>query len=92
MCSLKGRPEEILATNSSITNNSTAQAKNRLDAALARLEKALTAKLNQPDAGADLAATLETAQREVADLKNKNQIVSTRLDTAISNLKTIIGD
>lgn len=81
-----------MATNSSITNNSAKQAKNRLDAALERLDKALAAKLNQPDTAADLAATLETAQREVADLKNKNQIVSTRLDTAISNLKTIIGD
>ncbi len=81
-----------MATGSTQSNISTTQAKQRLNSALDRLDAALAKKVDAPAADDGMQAELDAARREITDLKNKNQTVSARLDTAIGNLKSILGD
>ncbi|MEK9678947.1 MAG: hypothetical protein VW169_11215 [Rhodospirillaceae bacterium] len=81
-----------MATGSTQSNNSVTQAKQRLNSALDGLVAALAKKADAPAADDGLQAELDAARKEITDFKNKNQTVSNRLDTAIGNLKTILGD
>ncbi len=92
MCGVKERLEEILATGSTQSNISVTQAKQRLNSALDRLDAALAKKAEARAADDGLQAERDAARKEIADLKNKNQTVSARLDTAIGNLKSVLGD
>jgi|TARA_B100000315_G_scaffold239797_1_gene258989 hypothetical protein len=68
------------------------QARNRLDAALERLEKAFE---KGPKDGGDqsgLAAELSTARDEIGSLKDSNKAVSKRIDSAIGKVRDLIGD
>ena len=78
------------------------RSRDRLEAAVKRLETALS---NNPRAGAGeadeaaisdqvaaLTQTLETLEAENASLRNINSQVSDRLDSAIGRFKLVIGD
>ena len=96
LCDLKQRDEPILTTNStksySGTQTKSEKAKLRVETALTRLEKALEEKLVQtPDLG-NLSGKLDSAKREIVQLKDKNLAIAARLDSAIDKMKTILGN
>lgn len=63
----------------------------RLEAAVARLEGALeTHARKSGESDAALARSLSAAETENAELKTLNRAVSGRLDTAIGRLKSIL--
>jgi hypothetical protein len=75
------------------------RARARLDAAVDRLEVALTNRAmnaagDNPDSEIvrDLEAELETLRGQNAHLKTVNETVSGRLDGAIGRLKDVIGE
>ena len=77
------------------------RARARLDSAVARLEEALDRRLDSlPDAAGKptaktpsaLVEELESLRDENAKLKGLNEIVTTRLDAAIGQLRTAIGN
>ena len=68
------------------------QARDRLDAALERLDKAVEGGGPKGDKMSGLAAELSAARGEIDSLKNNNTEVSERLGAAISKVKTMIGN
>ena len=65
-------------------------AKSKLDAALSRLEKAIDTKANSAVGSGALVKELAAAKAEISQLKEKNQVVSTRLDGAIGRMKVVL--
>jgi len=84
-----------LANPSTQSTSSIQAAKSKLDAALDRLDKVIETKAksaNGSGAGnGKLDKELTAAKAEISELKEKNQIVSTRLDGAIDRMKEILG-
>ncbi len=62
----------------------------KLDAALTRLEKAIDNKSILADGSDGLGKELIAAKAEISQLKEKNQVVSTRLNGAIGRMKEIL--
>ena len=85
-----------MATNStnipSMANSPEGKAKLRLEIALTRLEKALEEKVALPAESQNLSVKLDSANREIAELKSKNLSVAERLHSTINKMKTILGD
>jgi peptidoglycan hydrolase CwlO-like protein len=83
-----------LANPSTQSTSSIQAAKSKLDAALDRLDKAIETKAkssNGSGAGnGKLGKELTAAKAEISELKEKNQVVSTRLDGAIDRMKEIL--
>ncbi len=70
------------------------RARVRLDAAVARLEKALRQQDGSPSASGDQVQTrdLEALRGENSRLREINETVSARLDGAIGRLNAVIGE
>jgi hypothetical protein len=66
-------------------------AKSKLDAALTRLETVIDARPISADGSDGLGEELTAAKAEIYQLKEKNQVVSSRLDGAIDRMKEILG-
>jgi hypothetical protein len=66
-------------------------AKSKLDAALTRLETVIDARPISVDGSDGLGEELTAAKAEISQLKEKNQVVSSRLDGAIDRMKEILG-
>ncbi|GEM_PF-939678 len=83
-----------MAKPSTQSTSSIQVAKSKLDAALDRLDKAIDSKAkstNGSGAGnSKLNKELSAAKAEISELKEKNQIISTRLDGAIGHMKEIL--
>jgi len=83
-----------LAKPSTKSTSSIQAAKSKLDAALDRLDKAIESKAKSSNGSGTgngkLDKELTAAKTEISELKEKNQIVSTRLDGAIDRMKEIL--
>jgi hypothetical protein len=79
-----------LANTSTQSTSSIQVAKAKLDAALTRLEKSIESKTGSASGNGALDKELVAAKAEISELKEKNQIVSTRLDGAIDRMKEIL--
>ena len=71
---------------------SSGKAKLRLETALSHLEKVLEEKASELKNKESPTAKLEIAKQEIIELKIKNDSIANRLDSAIENLKQLIGD
>ena len=65
-------------------------AKSKLDAALTRLETVIDNKPISADGSDGLGEELVAAKAEISQLREKNQVVSSRLDGAIGRMKEIL--
>ena len=79
-----------MANTSTQSTSSIHAAKSKLDAALTRLEKAIDTKANSTGGSDGLSSELVAAKAEISELKEKNQVVSNRLDGAIGRMKEIL--
>jgi hypothetical protein len=79
-----------LANTSTQSTSSIQVAKAKLDAALTRLEKSIESKTGSASGNGALDKELVAAKAEISELKEKNQIVSTRLNGAIDRMKEIL--
>ena len=66
--------------------------KQKLDTALARLEKAIEGKVEPSKKMSDLHEELFVARKELQNLREKNSLASMRLDNVISQIKRILGN
>lgn len=79
-----------MANTSTQSTSSIQVAKAKLDAALTRLEKSIEFKTGSASGNGALDKELVAAKAEISELKEKNQIVSTRLYGAIDRMKEIL--
>ena len=83
-----------MAKPSTQSTSSIQAAKSKLDTALVRLDKVIKAKAkttkDSRGGNGKLDKELTAAKAEISELKEKNQIVSTRLDGAIDRMKEIL--
>lgn len=79
-----------MANTSTQSTSSIQVAKAKLDAALTRLEKSIESKTGSASGNGALDKELVAAKAEISELKEKNQIVSTRLNGAIDRMKEIL--
>lgn len=79
-----------MANTSTQSTSSIQVAKAKLDAALTRLEKSIESKTGSASGNGALDKELVAAKAEISELKENNQIVSTRLYGAIDRMKEIL--
>lgn len=79
-----------MANTSTQSTSSIQVAKAKLDAALTRLEKSIESKTGSASGNGALDKELVAAKAEISELKETNQIVSTRLYGAIDRMKEIL--
>jgi len=74
------------------SRNSAPPAKQKLDTALARLEKAIDHKVESSKKKTELHEELFLARKEIQDLRERNNLASKRLNNVISQIKRILGN
>ena len=69
------------------------QAKSRLESAIERLERAIDKRAAAIEgSNAEANGALDLARAEVRELREKHNVVSTRLDAAIGRMKELVDD
>ena len=81
-----------MTTLSNDTSASVLHAKTRLDAAMARLERAIESRADRFGAQDGVTGGLDQARAEIGRMKETNKLVSARLDAAIGRVRVLLDE